>query len=565
MEWRVIKMGAEIFDTLHAYGAGVLVAHAMNEQVIVQDEGCFYRLSCSSSTVPLVPIDLLDDIFELPSPDDVLRVQPPHSVKPLAPANLDGLLAALFTRPDAGRSCSLSALLRKQRLDPTVLERGVESVRNICTRWKAWTAQEISPAAHWLGELLKGYDTLCPLQPLPGVTKQSADITVTMALDPSLAYASRQALSDGRVARKVNMTVRGTRFAPLLAYIGAMRFLRAQPVAADLIAYSVPVASTLTLCAESARPLLMPRDDDEPERALLLQALDLVTDRTGDEGQWTALSYQVLQSQAKQQAISRSRGILNLDRLKRLKNHQGEHLLLHWKWLLRMPQKERPYELDHLAAALVTGQRQEWEAHVSDVAEAELARRLLEDPSDQAMRLRLYRIDEVKGVSATMESPLSTPLSAIAEGKEGTMRFGHALRQLRERAPSMAREILESLEPVQTGDQLMDALTSAMETCEVMGAKSPFLIVPTDRDLKLLLEDVERYGARTIAKLLRLLSTLRNAPRKEEVDHVEGTQIPSEPPDSGTREAPAVLDKTRASEQMLKGKSYAPISDADHV
>jgi hypothetical protein len=199
------------------------------------------------------------------------------------------------------------------------------------------------------------------------------------------------------------------------------------------------------------------------------------------------------------------------------------------------------------------------------VAEAELARRLLEDPRDQAMRLRLYRIDEVKGVSATMESPLPTPLSAIAEGKEGTMRFGHALRQLRERAPSMAREILESLEPVQTGDQLMDALTSAMETCEVMGAKSPFLIVPTDRDLKLLLEDVERYGARTIAKLLRLLSTLRNAPRKEEVDHVEGTQIPSEPPDSGTREAPAVLDKTRASEQMLKGKSYAPISDADHV
>jgi hypothetical protein len=49
-----------------------------------------------------------------------------------------------------------------------------------------------------------------------------------------------------------------------------------------------------------------------------------------------------------------------------------------------------------------------------------------------------------------------------------------------------------------------------------MDARAYFLIIPSDQDLKLLLEDVERYGALTIAKLLRLLSTLRYPARPEE-------------------------------------------------
>ena len=75
MEWRVIKLGAQMFDALHAYGLGVVVASSTNEQVVVQDGGCFYRLSCSSGAVPPVPIDLLDEIFLLPEPGEVLHVQ----------------------------------------------------------------------------------------------------------------------------------------------------------------------------------------------------------------------------------------------------------------------------------------------------------------------------------------------------------------------------------------------------------------------------------------------------------------------------------------------------------
>jgi hypothetical protein len=104
------------------------------------------------------------------------------------------------------------------------------------------------------------------------------------------------------------------------------------------------------------------------------------------------------------------------------------------------------------------------------------------------------------------------------------MRFGHALRQLREQAPSSVHEILVDLEYVQTCDSLMNILTRTMQTCEVVDANSPFIIIPTDEDLKLLLDDVEHYGVSMVAALLRLLSTLRYVPRKEGVCQVEDEQ-----------------------------------------
>jgi hypothetical protein len=144
----------------------------------------------------------------------------------------------------------------------------------------------------------------------------------------------------------------------------------------------------------------------------------------------------------------------------------------------------------------------------------------------------LYSLLEVQEVFAIMESSHPTPLSAVLEHKDGTMRFGHALRQLRDQAPSSVHEILEDLESVQTCDCLMNILTRAMQTCEVVDAHSPFIIIPTDGDLKLLLDDVERYGASTIAALLRLLSTLRYVPRKEGVGQMVDAELSLESEDT---------------------------------
>jgi hypothetical protein len=53
-----------------------------------------------------------------------------------------------------------------------------------------------------------------------------------------------------------------------------------------------------------------------------------------------------------------------------------------------------------------------------------------------------------------------------------------------------------------------------MQECVVAMAKSPFIIIPTDEDLKYLLDDVDQHGARPIAGLLIILSTLRYAQRR---------------------------------------------------
>ena len=37
MQWRVIKMGSDLFDILHTYGLGIVVASATQQPVTVQE------------------------------------------------------------------------------------------------------------------------------------------------------------------------------------------------------------------------------------------------------------------------------------------------------------------------------------------------------------------------------------------------------------------------------------------------------------------------------------------------------------------------------------------------
>lgn len=52
MRWRVIKMGVELFDALHAYGLGILVTYATGEPVCMQNEGNSYLLCSSCCAAP---------------------------------------------------------------------------------------------------------------------------------------------------------------------------------------------------------------------------------------------------------------------------------------------------------------------------------------------------------------------------------------------------------------------------------------------------------------------------------------------------------------------------------
>src|SRR6266508_1100289 len=51
VELCIVKLGSDLFDALHAYGLGVLLAHVTGEFVELHNEGHLYRLRCSA-TVP---------------------------------------------------------------------------------------------------------------------------------------------------------------------------------------------------------------------------------------------------------------------------------------------------------------------------------------------------------------------------------------------------------------------------------------------------------------------------------------------------------------------------------
>ena len=329
MDWHVVKMGTEMFDMLHAYGLGVVLAHAIQAPVQVRDEGYSYRLTSLCSTLPSTSLDVLDEIFLLPGSKEVLHLSEQHPSRgsaSLAIANLDGLLAALFTNSQGVRECSVWSLVYRQRSDPSVVERALLKVERICVTWKGWIQQQAGHLSRWLEEVLDGYDPLQPCHPLP-VTKRYGTITAPMTLDPSLSYASRQPQSDGRITQKSNMTISGTRFATVLAYIGAMRFLRAQPVAGNLIAYTLPLVAESSIERVSTRSVFRPHTDDGPEVALVMQWLGLATQETLHEGRVRGLTFQILQAQGKQPAISRSGGTLELSWLLSLKHSVGISLL----------------------------------------------------------------------------------------------------------------------------------------------------------------------------------------------------------------------------------------------
>ncbi len=340
-------------------------------------------------------------------------------------------------------------------------------------------------------------------------------ITVLMTLDPSLSYASRQPYSDGSIAPKNNMTIVGTRFATILAYIGAMRFLRAQPAAGNLIAYTLPLVRVSSIERESREAVFRPRSDDGPEVALLLQWLGLALRDASSEGRERGLVFQILQAQGKQPPISRSRGTLDLSWLFSLKHTEGGSLLRVWQWVLSRAQNECPYDRHALVETLLTRQRSWWETHLFDVAQAELAKH----PQKSQNVLRLYTVEEVRKVRDMMNAQSPSPLGHVFARKEGTLRFGHALRQLkRASASSNVRELLDDLASVRTREHLFDILTQLLEICEVLDAKTYFLITPSDDDLKLLLADEEQYSAQTIAQLLRLLSTLHYSAKDDEAE-----------------------------------------------
>lgn len=498
MQWRLVQTGAELFDLLHAYGLGILLAHACGQPIEIRETNWTYTLTGDISTPPRCDLALLDEILALPDPVEIETAKPQDTSLPVA--NLDGLLTVLFTSPGV-RVLSVADLSKKARTDVQLLERALKKVHVARTRWKKVISKEPSfGTLDFLERVLRNYQPDTPAQPTPADTRQERDLSLVMMLDPSFSYSTHRPISDGLVSHKTQIAIRGTSQAVLLAIIGAARFLWAHRVGGDLVNCYVPKAERVLLTRDSCLPRLTEANLDASQ-AVLVQWLSYANHALHTvHARWTGLCYQTIQTQGMQQSIPREQGVLDLLWLTEGTLATRGPLLSFWRTQLELPPESRAYEIESLVDALWTREHFYWIAHLRDYARS---------VHTQPDTIRSYRLEEVKEVITCMHASIPSLLKKALEQKTGTLRFGHALRLLGDSNAAALRDLVEDLETVTTLDHLLSVLALTAQHCQVAAAKTRFMVVPDDGDLGALLSDVEQSSPQTIARFLIVLSALR--------------------------------------------------------
>lgn len=535
MQWRVIKVGSEMFDMLHASGLALLLAQATQGPIELVDQGVQYLLSSSVLSMPHADLELIEHVLALPSRDEVLQREEKQKNKEkkgaektrdLHLSNLDGLLTTLFTTPGV-RALSVADMLQQHQRNSLALAQAIDKVAYALSLWKESTLQAFQrdqrQSASWLGRLLLDYDFQAPAFPFPIDVQKEHDLSLVMTLDPTFSYSIHRAHSDGFVTVGTNLTIHGATFAVLLALIGAARFLRAQRLSHDMANCYVPLAARYTISASTALPPLLFQATN-PEQALLLQWLHYAYAQRAQKKEnllWKGLAYQTIQTQGIQQSLSCQHGCLDLSWSLGLNETERRSLLFLWRRLLWNHSTDDPYELDTLFDTLANRQLTSWIAHLLEMA------RCVRTEEDSLPRA--YRWKEVKAMTDLTHATTSASalFQTILKRKgSGTLRVGRALRLLGRANRSALLDRMEELERVQTITQLNQVLALAIQECACLEAKTPFIIIPDEEDTRLLCADVEQSDPHTIASFLILLSVLeypgengKRAPKESLLSH----------------------------------------------
>ncbi len=506
MDFIVLKMGSVLFDTAHAYGFGIFLSLITQASVQLTDEGLCYRIKSQEITERMSVGECIRKLLTIPSIEalndrEALLEHPDQAVR-----ILDGILAILFTSPGI-RIVSVTDMFAKERFSADVIKRSLAKVSAAIERWINDTAWMARHQSHWIDQLLSAYSADQPANPIP-VPKRRRMISIPMTIDPAFSYSTRRLTSDGMIADKTNVSIDGTPYAPLLAIIGAAYLLCAQRVAAGSVLFYLPIAESITLSADTTFPLL--RSSEEPvEQTLIRQWLDPTWMVSVPDARWAGLAYQIVQTQGAQQSISLGRGYLDDAWLEMIELRMGTAVMKRWYTLLRVSRKHAPLELDNLIDSLLHRRVDIWEAHLRDIAQLAF--------NEHGASRYLYSLSEVKEITSAMSGSTRSPLRAVLERDQGTLRFGHALRLLGRYNPALLRDLVDDLDGVHQQDALIRVLAQAVQACSVASAKTAFMIIPDDDDLAYLLDDIEQHGAQKITGFLIILSTL-HYPRRDGKD-----------------------------------------------
>jgi hypothetical protein len=229
------------------------------------------------------------------------------------------------------------------------------------------------------------------------------------------------------------------------------------------------------------------------------------------------LAYQTMHTVGIRQSISLARGYLDYAWLAQVQSDLGQGIINFWRSLLAVRDGENLDEQEYLLDSLRSHRIDAWMAHLHDRAQRAYR--------SGGTKVRLYSVNEVRKMTAMMNSTTNHPLRNVLEREEGTLGFGRALRLLGREKPEVLRDLLDLLGAVQTLYELIRALHRVVQECSLAKAHYKFIHVPEENDLIPLFEDVHQHGPRLIAGLLMLLSALRY-PSADDGDHLS-TQLSS--------------------------------------
>jgi hypothetical protein len=493
-DWSVYKTGAYMFDQLHACGLGILLACLTGQPVNLVDEGAAYRLKTAVAPPATLPDDLWQRLFSLPANANL------EEVEQLSLSVFDGLLAALFTTKGV-RLVSTADAIWNAKYRPTAITEGLDKVNGAVTRWQTFVLRHTRSQTDWVAALLPAYDPEKRPSYHPAPVSRKG-LAVLMTLDPTFSYASRQPVSDHLLDKKCNVGFAQMPFAPLLAYIGAARFLRAQRTKGNFVNFYTPLFQQMDISCDVN--LAMLKASVNNSRQTLLH--HWLSGFLHTQHAMTGLAYQFLQTQGAQQSISVMRGCLDYQWLRGIGSFE---IMGKWRSLLSKRVEESPLELDLLEEALLLPKQPDrWRHHWTDWA--------LQVLMKKGDKLTLaYHISTMKEISMNM-TPNS--MSCILSKDKGTIRFGQALRQLGRDNLVELRDRIDELLTIQTQNQLLQTLAKANEACLIAKARNVFIIIPDDDDLAILLDDVDQFGAAEIASLLIILAMVAYPRRKSEED-----------------------------------------------
>lgn len=497
MQWRVVKMGSVFFDALHVYGVSIVLATLTKQPVTLHDVGLSYELTSPVQVLPGGTLDLFDELFPLPT-EDQCALATKNRLQELPLTILDGLLAALLTNPIAPLKANVADLFQAQHFHPLIVAQGLQKVAGKVADWKAWIQHTAQDATNWVAEMLGDYAWNAPETPVLFAGQSKRDLHVLMTLDPSFAYSFHQAIHTGDMTQKTNVAIHGTRYAALLAFLGAARFLRSCSVAAPYLLFVVPIVECGVIEAETSLPCLSP-EPVSPELALTRRLLTFFTIPVLPGCCWHSLAYQTLQQQKRQQPLCWESGYLVFSWLHQVEQEAGAEMLAFWQ---RCLQHGSPEEQEPLVELLKQQRPDGWYRH--------LTRRTSMILAAPESAFRPYRFEEVRTVTTMLDHSSSHPLRAVLNrDTEGTVCFGRALHQLGRHNPALLREFVDLLEPIRTEEALLPILRNLVAECDQAKVKWRYISVPTKQDLALLLDDIHRYGIRLVIGTVLVLSAVR--------------------------------------------------------